>query len=402
MDEPARFGGVLRQVREDCYLSLRGLSERINFNRGYIGKVEQGEKFPDRQFAELADRALGTGGTLLEAWEREAEHRHEAGRAGRLVVASARDSLRLIAEHEEHLDLADLDAATRRLAVAYLASTPVAMIEEGVTLRGEALRRLRARQYRPSELADLYLMIGRVQGVLAYAALDAGDPRTAMTHADAAWVCAERASDNELRIWVRGTQSLIARFGGHYERAAEYIVDGLNLVAPGTGRLRLLCGYAQCRANLGDSRGTNEALDLAAAERARLSTVDKMPGVFEFTVAKQRYYGGSSLIWLDGGMDARRAAREAEVAIGVWEAEPPTSRPLDDEALARVYQGTAHLQLGELDRAIAAVRPVLGLPQESRISWIRMRLGRFGRLMRLRYSGSPDAVGLDEEIRAFV
>lgn len=39
----------------------------------------------------------------------------------------------------------------------------------------------------------------------------------------------------------------------------------------GTGRLRLLCGYAQCRANLGNAQTTNDTLDLAIAERERLS-----------------------------------------------------------------------------------------------------------------------------------
>ncbi|WP_157745838.1 hypothetical protein [Micromonospora purpureochromogenes] len=47
--------------------------KRITYNRGYVGKVKQGEKFPDRQFTERADQALnrwhgnwwGAGGTGL-------------------------------------------------------------------------------------------------------------------------------------------------------------------------------------------------------------------------------------------------------------------------------------------------------------------------------------------------
>lgn len=306
---PPRFGDLLRRLRTDRGWSLRDLAERISFKRGYIGKVEQGEKFPDRQFAELADRAVGTAGILVTAWERDAERRQEAGRAGKLLVASARDSLRLIAAHEERMDLADLDQATRLLAVAYLGATPVPMLQESVALRSEALRRLQQHQYRPHELADLYLTIGRLQGILAYAALDAGDPRTAMTHAEAAWVCAERTGDNELRAWVRGTQSLIARFDGDYDQALGYVLDGLTHETQGTGKLRLLSGYAQCQANLGDSRGANDALDLALSERDRVSTPDSVRGIFEFSEAKQRYYAGSSLIWLDGGGDAERAAR---------------------------------------------------------------------------------------------
>jgi tetratricopeptide (TPR) repeat protein len=225
--------------------------------------------------------------------------------------------------------------------------------------------------------------------VLAYAALDLGDSKAALTHAEAAWVCAERAQDNELRAWVRGTQSLIARFDGDYDQAMSYVLDGLRYGTPGTGKLRLLCGYAQCHANLGDSHGTNHALDLALVERERVSTADSVRGIFEFSEAKQHYYAGSSLIWLDGGPDAERAAREAAEAINLWTHEPVETRSLDDEALAHVYQGTAHLQLGQLDAATHAVRPILDLPAERQISWIRKRLARFAGMLRDEpYTGS--------------
>lgn len=395
------FGSLLRSIRNERGWSLRNLGDRISFNCGYVGKIEQGEKFPERQFAELADRALEAGGVLVSAWDADRERRAEAEQFGRLLTSSTRGSLRLIAGHEERMHLDDLDQATRRLAVDYLSHAPVPMLQRAVELRGEGLRRLRQHQYRPSELADLYLILGRLQGVLAYAALDLGDPGAAMTHAEAALSCADNAEDNELRVWVRGTQSLVARFEGAYDRALAYVADGLRLDAPGTGRLRLLCGYAQCQANLGDSHGTNDALNLALSERERMSTMDSLGGIYEFTEAKQHYYAGSSLIWLDGGRDAHRASQEAGEAITIWEREPPQTRSLDDEALAHVYQGTAHLQLGQLDAAAAAVRPVLDLPAERQISWIRKRLARFAGLLRNPpYDRSPEATSLYDEIQA--
>ena len=50
--EHTSFGAQLRRLRAERSWSLRDLADRITYNRGYIGKVEQGEKFPDRQFAE--------------------------------------------------------------------------------------------------------------------------------------------------------------------------------------------------------------------------------------------------------------------------------------------------------------------------------------------------------------
>ncbi|GAA4565257.1 hypothetical protein GCM10023176_12910 [Micromonospora coerulea] len=146
--------------------------------------------------------------------------------------------------------------------------------------------------------------------------------------------------------------------------------------------------------------GANRTLDLAQTEREELATRDSVDGLFGFSVAKQHYYAGSSLIWLAGGADAERAAREAEQAITLWEKEPPESRSLDDEALAHVYQGTALLQVGDLDSATAAIRPILDLPADRQISWIKKRLDRFAAMLRAEpYRGSSAADDLYEEIR---
>jgi transcriptional regulator with XRE-family HTH domain len=398
-----RFGLVVRQLRQERGWSLRDLAEKIRFNRAYIGKVETGGKFPDRRFAELADDAFGTAGLVREAWKAEAQERQLAERTGRLLTASVKDSLRLIDSADERRGIEEIGDKVDHLAVDYLSTPPGPMLQCAVELRSQLLRRLRDRHYRPHELADLYLLLGRIQGVLAYAALDLGDPDAAMTHVDAAWKCAERANDNELRVWVRGTQSLIRRFTGQYDKALATVHNGLSYPTPGTGRIRLLCGVAQSRANLGDSAGTNAALNKAQRERDQLRTTDSAGGLFEFSPAKQHYYAGSSLIWLPGEDAAARAADEAATAIAMWEQEPPQTRSLDDEALAHVYQATAYLNLGDLDQAEAAVRPILSLPHNRQISWIHKRLGRFADLLRNdKYHGSKAAADLYEEIKAAI
>jgi hypothetical protein len=258
---------------------------------------------------------------------------------------------------------------------------------------------LRWHDYRPGELADLYMTLGRVQGVLSYAALDLGHSAAAMTHAQAAWVCAERIDSNELRAWVRGTESLVSRFDQRYADAEELAWDGLRYPGRGTGRLRLLAGVAQCRANLGDTEGANEALDTADREREALTTADDVGGLFGFSLAKQHYYAGSSLMWLPGRAELERSAREATLAVSMWESEPPDSRSLDDEALAHVYAATAHVQLGDLDAARLAIVPILAMPADRRISWILKRLrGLAGKVDR-RFPASSDAAAFRDEIR---
>jgi hypothetical protein len=75
---------------------------------------------------------------------------------------------------------------------------------------------------------------------------------------------------------------------------------------------------------------------------------------------------------------------------------------LDDEALAHVYMATARLQLGEIDGALEAVRPVLELPADRQISWIRKRVGTLADILSQdRYRGSASAASVLAELRAY-
>lgn len=401
MDERVTFGPLLREMREARGWSLADLGERVFYHRGYVGKVEQGQRMPDRGFAEKAEDALGAGGLLLAAWETDDRARREAAEVGRLLLASTRDSLHMTAISEESVDLSDLDDATRALAVEYLGAPPGPMLKRAYELRSEAYQRLRTRDYRPSELRDLYVILGRLQGVLAYAALDLGDGGAAATHAEAGWRCADLAGDGELSAWTRGTQALIARFDSDFAASAWFARDGLRRGGAGTARVRLLCGLAQSQAGLGDAAGTRAGLDQALLERERGTRPDAVGGLFTFSETKQHYYSASSLIWLDDERDARRAVAEAVTAVNLWESGPPEDRSLDDEALARVYQATAHVHLGEVDAASSALRPVLDLPEDRQISWIRKRMARVADgLSAPLFKGSREAAELIEELRA--
>jgi hypothetical protein len=145
-------------------------------------------------------------------------------------------------------------------------------------------------------------------------------------------------------------------------------------------------------ATLGDSQAANTALDGAEDARARIRRPDSLGGLFGFSAAKQSYYAGSSLIWLDGGHDAERAAREATAAIGMWQAGPDEERSLDDERLAHVYLATARVQLGDVEGAAEAIGPILSLPIEEQISWIIKRADRLASMLSApRFQGNQTA-----------
>ena len=62
---------------------------------------------------------------------------------------------------------------------------------------------------------------------------------------------------------------------------------------------------------------------------------------------------------------------------------------------------TAAVQLGELDRAAAMLTPVLALPAERRISWLRKRVTRVDELLGAdRFAGSDEADALRTAVTA--
>src|SRR5947208_11462194 len=100
--------------------------------------------------------------------------------------------------------------------------------------------------------------------------------------------------------------------------------------------------------------------------------------------------------------EARIAEEQCSRAIGLFVGGPPEQRNLADEALAHVYLGTARVTLGDLDGVIDAIRPVLDIPPEQRISWQRKRLARLGDMLHgPHFQRSRVATALQEEISAF-
>ncbi|UPZ27684.1 helix-turn-helix domain-containing protein [Streptomyces sp. LRE541] len=395
------FAAALRERRYAHGLSLADLAEQVHFHRGFIHRVETGERAPNRNLAESADVALQAGGALVRAFEEDESVRQDEA-ATRRALASSLATTRSLVELAD-LELDEVHEGVNETAVDYLGWPPAPMLQRADALRSDVLQRLRDYRHGPHERADLYVAAGRLSGILAYAALDLGDSDAALQHSRAAARCARYAGDMELLVWVRGTQSLISRFNGDYGVALDYVRDGMQHVTEGvgTGEARLLCGEAQCLANLGDSRAANQTLNAAERARERVHRPDSIVGLFEFSETKQRYYAGSSLIWLDGGDDARRAAAEAQGAIDSWQAMPAEQRSLDDERLAHIYKATALVQLDDVEGAAEAMAPILALPREAQISWISKRAARIGSMLSTpRFQDSPAAIDLREAIAA--
>jgi tetratricopeptide (TPR) repeat protein/transcriptional regulator with XRE-family HTH domain len=64
-DDSSPFGRELRRLRTRRGLSLQKLAELVNYTRGYIGKVETGDKPPTAELARRCDQVLEANGQLV-------------------------------------------------------------------------------------------------------------------------------------------------------------------------------------------------------------------------------------------------------------------------------------------------------------------------------------------------
>ncbi len=394
------FAVELRRRRTAAGLSFADLAAATHCHRAYLHRVETGQRWPSRSVATQLDDALDARKRLLTAWVRgDVEHREEAEHR-RLLAVSLRSSEQLDALLDPPTGQAADDALARADALgrAFLTTPPDPALRAALVARDATVTRL-AGMHRTAPRRDLTRAAGYLSGVLAYAALDLGNPETAAAHAATAYRAGTATGDSALLAWTRGTQSLIARFSQDYATARDLARDGLAHADGDTSGPRLLAGEAQSLANLGDRAGTHRALCAAEAARERAGHHDELAGLFEFSPAKLSYYGGSALIWLPEPDDARRGLASATEAIALWEASVPADVPEDDYALAHVYAATAAVQLADLDQATAFLAPVFALPAERRISWLRKRVARVGELL-AGFSG-PRAESLRAGVAAF-
>ncbi len=406
---------ALRQARR---LSIRAFAEHLGVAMGSVVNWERrGEQVRLRgETQEILDRDLSMATpevlqrfqaavadpSAVAALGEAAPDVEDAGIPVPVVQAQAvTESESLLTGRTEGVDFEFLCEAAHRLGASYVMTAPGSMLRQALSLRRELRRRLKSEVLRPGQVADSYVAIGRACGVLAYAALDLGDPVAAATHGAAAWHMAEIVGDNDLRGWVRGTQSLVARFSQDFVRADLFAEAGLRYARAGASKSRLICAAAQSAANQGDA--TRAAQLITAAQRAsEAGDPDASPGIFGFSLAKQKYYVASSLIWSSDKRSLSTAANSAVEAIELWRREPDKECVLDDEVLAYVYLAIARLKLGEIDGALEAVSPVLNLPAERKTAWMRRRVANLRELLAQdRYRDSDAAVSARQDLHEF-
>jgi transcriptional regulator with XRE-family HTH domain/tetratricopeptide (TPR) repeat protein len=293
--------------------------------------------------------------------------------------------------------LEQLDEDVRRLARDYLNNPPLPLMLSTLRVRNRVFTLLEGRQH-PTQARHLYLIAGRLCGLLAWMAGDVGRHSEAETQARTGWLCAELAGADGLRAWIRATQSKVAYWDGRIQESARLADDGLRFAASDSARVLLASLGARAWARLGNADDAQAALARAEDEREHAGE-DEVGGLYGFSEAQQSYLAGTTYLWL---REPEQALRAADRAVWLYEVGNQADRFYGAETLALIDAATAHLQANELEGAAEKLQPVLTLPQEQRLDTFTLRLGEMREtLRRSRLAISRPAVDMQRQIEDF-
>jgi hypothetical protein len=293
--------------------------------------------------------------------------------------------------------LEQFDHDIRGIAKTYLSSPPLPVVLTTLRVRNRAFALLEGRQY-PNQARQLYLIAGRVCGLLAWMSSDLGRHAEAETQARTGWLCAELAAHDGLRAWIRATQSKLAYWDGRIRESAKLAEHGLQFSATDSAPVLLASLAARAWARLGYADDAHSALARAAESREQAGP-DEVGGLYGFSLAQQSYLAGSTHLYLQ---EPDQALREAEQAVSLYEAGAPDDRFYGAEKLALIDAATAHLQAGALDGAAEKLGPVLALPSQQRLATLTQRLGDMRDALRTsRHASSPEATQMQRGIDDF-
>ena len=323
-------------------------------------------------------------------------------------------------EHAERIEQRGIGEATLEqfradvtsLSVQYMTGETFDLFTEMRRVRNRILEALDRRQW-PRDAAELYLLAGCLNALMAAAATNLGLPEAAAELTRAGWAYAQIIDHRPLMARLRLCAAYASYWSGHPEQCADLARSGLEYLPDGqnAAQLHLLGGLAAAR--LGDAGSARQAIAAArdARDRDHHDELLEIGGEFGFSRATQSYYAGfvlSEAAIAPPGSDATpgssAAARELEGAARLYAAGPGPGEHHSRKCqmLAHTDLAIARLRAGTLDAAITALEPVLALPPGERTAVEAQRLSVLRtELARPPYQGSPHARDLDEQVTEF-
>jgi transcriptional regulator with XRE-family HTH domain len=213
---------------------------------------------------------------------------------------------------------------------------------------------------------------GQLSAQLAYMAVNFGQFGPAGAYASEAFHLADEAGADDLKAWVRGTQSFGAYFRKRYDEALYFAQDGLRYAGNGVQAVRLgINGEARALAHLRRRNESEQAMSRAYSLLEEFSPDDGMSSCISFDLySEARVVSNAATAFLALGR-TEESLRQVNRVIEVVDRSNSTW----SKALVRLDAATAEAQADErdLDRAVQLVREVRALTETDAAESIKQR-----------------------------
>lgn len=379
----------------------RRLTGKLN---GPVEKFERWERIADAlNMPDHARHAVGlatlAGGSSTQVVRIIAPATHPPVTDRELLVAadeSARFGEWAESANAGRFSVDQLATDVRELSALYLSGPPVPVFLGARTVRNRAEELLRAHST-PGRARDLYTVAGYACTLLAWISSDLGQRGAADTHGRTAWLCADLADSPELKAWVLSTRSKNAFWSKQLTHAAELARAGQEYARSTSVAVLLAAQEADAEASMGRAANARAALGRATAHRDAVRGPDAVGGLLSCGSARLSNYSAAVYLRID---QPHAALREADDALSQYVASGV--RVFGTEMQLHVSRSLAHVQMGALDAAGEALRPILDAPAEQRLATVAARLHEVNaELGRPKFASSREAGSMRQAIIAF-
>lgn len=308
----ANFAAELARRRAEAGLSLADLAARAHVHRGYVHRMERGQRWPSCTVVRAVDVALAADGALLATWEAAnlvpqlRGINGDAGQPSELLELAARAEASDVGPTT--LDLMDL--AVDELARAYTRAPPVELLRD-VRSRASQIGALLDGRATLAQRRRLLVAAGWLALFAATLHVDLGQRGAAGTARTVAGSLGRETDHDEIGAWVCEIDTWTALVDQNWPRAATLAAAG-EAIAPSASpaAAQLAMQSARAAARLGDAPQVWAALRRCTAAVDRQSRERPPDHHFYFDGDKLELYTGTALAWL-GDPAAEDYARHA-------------------------------------------------------------------------------------------
>jgi len=338
---------TIRQFRQaGLCLPQDKFATELGFAKRTIGNAERGTHPPSLALRQALDRALEKA---TDAQRDRFFAAIDPGAAAFPGISPTLESVELL-RRAEASDLGtgtlqQLEELVEDLGTEYF-TTPPAEFRATVLSWRRYVAQLLEGKLTLRERRQLYAIAGWLSGLIAEASLALGEP--AEPHCTTALALAQQVGDARLTGWIHGTQAQIALYAGDPRDAITFAQAGRQVAPVGSAAGVRACALeARAHGRCGDLAEAEHAL--SRAEHALdVRTEPQTRSFFSFDMPYVPYYAGTTFLWLG---DTARARAWAGQAIELCDTDPspwPVAR-----TSARVDLAVALTQAGEYDGAAA-------------------------------------------------